>query len=151
LSVCGKRKRGICSGFILAHVQCCALSWLLLLQGVCCSDKKHCCPHGYECNSSTLTCDPASQSILWKSLAVKNVDGVPSNDVVCPGGQQSCPDQTTCCVMQSGHYGCCRYDQVLVTSYRYIRLFDSTQWVLFPLHQTDKNHESHLPYAVGIS
>ena len=30
-------------------------------------------------------------------------------DVVCPGGASQCPDQTTCCKLPTGDYGCCKF------------------------------------------
>jgi len=48
----------------------------------------------------------------WDAVAVRNVNRPSSNQVVCPGGHEKCPDQTTCCLMQSGKYGCCPYPQV---------------------------------------
>ena len=91
--------------------------YLLALQAVCCSDKQHCCPSGYTCDLSAGTCNKGEDTMSWNAMAVTNVmDRVSSNDVECPGGQQSCPDKTTCCLLQSGHYGCCRYAQVLITS-----------------------------------
>ena len=49
----------------------------------------------------------------WHAVAVRNVKSVSSNDVVCPGGQQECDDGQTCCLLESGSYGCCPYAQVL--------------------------------------
>ena len=45
-------------------------------------------------------------------MAVRNVDKVSSNDVVCPDGQK-CDDDNTCCELASGLYGCCPYPKVL--------------------------------------
>ncbi len=32
--------------------------------------------------------------------------------VQCPDGMSSCPDNTTCCVMPNGQYGCCPLPKV---------------------------------------
>jgi len=88
---------------------------LMLLQAVCCSDKLHCCPNGYTCDLSSGTCNKDQHSMSWNAMTVRNVDKSSSNDD-CPGGKQSCPDNNTCCQLQSGDYGCCPYPQVLVTS-----------------------------------
>jgi len=85
---------------------------LLLLQAVCCSDKQHCCPSGTECDLSAGTCTQESHSLPWNVVAVRNVDKVSSNDVVCPDGQK-CDDDNTCCELGSGLYGCCPYPKVL--------------------------------------
>jgi len=86
----------------------------VLLQAVCCSDKEHCCPSGYTCDVSAGSCTQDAHSISWNSVAVRNVDKPSPNDVVCPDGTSECPDGTTCCLMQSGDYGCCPYPQVCI-------------------------------------
>jgi len=87
---------------------------LLLLQAVCCSDHEHCCPSGTTCDVAAGTCTKNSQqSVSWNKVAVKNVNIVSSNDVVCPGGQAKCPDGSTCCELASGDYGCCPLPKVL--------------------------------------
>lgn len=43
-------------------------------------------------------------------LANKQSTDINVANVVCPGGQYQCPDQTTCCSMGSGKYGCCPYE-----------------------------------------
>jgi len=87
--------------------------YLLALQAVCCSDKQHCCPSGYTCDVSAGTCNKGEDTMSWNAMAVRNVDRVSSSNVVCPGGQQQCDDDETCCQLQSGSYGCCPYSQVL--------------------------------------
>ena len=86
----------------------------MLLQAVCCSDKEHCCPNGYTCDVSAGSCTQDAHSISWNSVAVRNVDKPSPNDFVCPDGTSECPDGTTCCLMQSGDYGCCPYPQVCI-------------------------------------
>ena len=84
------------------------LPLITLLQAVCCSDKLHCCPNGYTCDLAAGTCDKNSHSVSWNAVYVSHVDKQPSAQiVVCPGGRQFCPDNNTCCMMQSGEYGCC--------------------------------------------
>ena len=46
-------------------------------------------------------------------MAVSKVNRVLSGDVVCPGGKDKCADGQTCCLLDSGSYGCCPYPQVL--------------------------------------
>jgi len=76
---------------------------------VCCEDKVHCCPNGYQCNVQQQTCNLGFHKIAFVSpvKALKTVKDVP-----CPGGQSACPDNTTCCVLAGGDYGCCPYPQV---------------------------------------
>ena len=40
---------------------------MTLSQGVCCSDHLHCCPHGYTCDVTSLTCTP-DLSVLKDSI-----------------------------------------------------------------------------------
>ena len=61
-----------------------------------------------------MTCDKASHSVSWNAVAVSGVEQVSSGDVVCPGGKDTCPDQTTCCRLKSGDYGCCPYPHVSI-------------------------------------
>jgi len=82
-----------------------------MLQAVCCSDKLHCCPNGYTCNTAAGTCHKGPDLIEWHVF-----HNVPSN-VMCPDGQTECVSGNTCCQVASGVYGCCPYDKVLVSSY----------------------------------
>jgi len=81
----------------------------LVFQAECCSDKLHCCPKGYSCDVAAGTCRYGSYAISWNA-----VNELPASDVKCPGGKQTCPEKTTCCLMHSGWYGCCPYDKVFV-------------------------------------
>ncbi|XP_053094900.1 granulin b isoform X2 [Pangasianodon hypophthalmus] len=89
---------------------------------VCCEDKRHCCPAGTTCDlphsrcvSSTLGSTPllrkfpaihvgGKRDAVVKEISVKFPD---SNDVVCPDKVSTCPDDTTCCILANGSYGCC--------------------------------------------
>ncbi|CAL8282240.1 unnamed protein product [Merluccius merluccius] len=35
---------------------------------------------------------------------------------MCPGGKTSCPEKTTCCLLNSGDYGCCPYPEAVCCS-----------------------------------
>ena len=91
---------------------CASLIVVVFLQAVCCSDNVHCCPSGYTCDVSEGTCSKGSHSVSWNALAVRSIGKPSANDVVCPDGSSECPYGTTCCLMQSGDYGCCPYPQV---------------------------------------
>jgi len=83
----------------------------VLLQAVCCSDKLHCCPNGYTCDLSSGTCNKDQHSMSWNAMTVRSKK--PSaREVDCPGSQQTCPDENTCCKLQSGTYACCPEPQV---------------------------------------
>ncbi|PFX18475.1 Granulin, partial [Stylophora pistillata] len=81
---------------------CCPLP-----KAVCCSDGKHCCPNGYTCHLSAGTCTQGSSSIaMFQKKPAKKRESAASN-IVCPDGESECPDDTTCCKLSSGQYGCC--------------------------------------------
>jgi len=87
----------------------------VLLQAVCCSDKLHCCPNSYTCDLSSGTCNKDQHSMSWNAMTVRSKK--PSaREVDCPGSQQTCPDENTCCKLQSGTYACCPEPQVRLLS-----------------------------------
>ncbi|KAI1285721.1 Progranulin [Halotydeus destructor] len=83
--------------------------------GVCCSDKIHCCPHGSKCDVSEGRCVRRMTRVKRTRTKSKFVDGslIFSNqdknvtNIVCPGGGSQCPDGNTCCKMKDGDWGCC--------------------------------------------
>uniref|UniRef100_A0A8C2W811 Granulin a n=1 Tax=Cyclopterus lumpus TaxID=8103 RepID=A0A8C2W811_CYCLU len=81
---------------------CCPLP-----QAVCCSDGDHCCPVNYHCSVRKTTCIKGEVVIPWytKLPARTGVQADPSS-VKC-GGESQCPEQTTCCRLLSGEWGCC--------------------------------------------
>ncbi|XP_029562755.1 progranulin isoform X1 [Salmo trutta] len=71
-------------------------------EGVCCTDKLHCCPGNTTCDLEHEMCtSPNTQTPL-----AKKIPAIP-NDVDCPDKLSSCPDDTTCCLKGNGSYGCC--------------------------------------------
>ena len=70
---------------------------------VCCSDHKHCCPEGYQCDIDSGTC--IKRSAIETLSLIERVKDV--RDIVCPGNEYSCPYGGTCCSNQSGGSGCC--------------------------------------------
>ncbi|XP_018429278.1 PREDICTED: granulins [Nanorana parkeri] len=80
-------------------------------KAVCCSDHVHCCPNGYTCTGSG--CVQGQDSIPWlkKIPALKGK----SNDVPCDP-TASCPDQSTCCRLPSGEWGCCPIEKAICCS-----------------------------------
>ncbi|XP_033762849.1 multiple epidermal growth factor-like domains protein 6 [Pecten maximus] len=94
---------------------CCPLP-----NAICCVDKKHCCPNGYQCGPRMGFCMKAYHIIDLsvgnkldhsKKLANDPKDAaeekVVSTDVVCPDQKSKCQTGQTCCETQSGGYGCC--------------------------------------------
>ncbi|XP_003382695.1 PREDICTED: prestalk protein-like [Amphimedon queenslandica] len=73
----------------------------------CCADKVHCCPSGYSCNVADGTCTRGVSVVpmMKKLSSLRSPSDV--KNVVCPGGRQKCPDDNTCCELESGSYGCC--------------------------------------------
>jgi len=88
------------------------LMWTVMvwLQAVCCSDKLHCCPSGSTCDLEAGTCNKDSHSVLWNTVSVNKQ--LSAREVDCPGKQQTCPDDNTCCKLSSGSYGCCPLPKV---------------------------------------
>ncbi|TNN42529.1 Granulin [Liparis tanakae] len=82
---------------------CCPLP-----QAVCCSDGDHCCPVNYQCDAKKPTCTKGEVVIPWytKLPARTGVRADPGS-VACGGGRSQCPEQTTCCRLSSGEWGCC--------------------------------------------
>ncbi|XP_061563667.1 granulin b [Cololabis saira] len=65
----------------------------------CCSDRLHCCP-------SKSICDLKYQRCKSVDTQLQLMRTIPA-DTVCPDGKSRCPDQTTCCQLSNGTYGCC--------------------------------------------
>ncbi|XP_068118179.1 progranulin-like [Hyperolius riggenbachi] len=79
---------------------------------VCCPDKEHCCPSGTTCTGSG-SCQGDTISIPWlhKMPALKQK----SLNVTCDV-TSACPDDTTCCRLASGKWGCCPIKQAVCCS-----------------------------------
>ncbi|XP_065287818.1 progranulin-like isoform X2 [Dermacentor albipictus] len=89
---------------------CCPLP-----EAVCCPDHLTCCPKGYQCHVATQTCTLADHTVpavrklsSFMNAALIEVAESPVGNVRCPDGSY-CLDGQTCCVLASGHYGCCPY------------------------------------------
>ena len=84
-------------------------------EAVCCSDGKHCCPHGTKCNLAAGTCERSDNAMLMKET-IMPVETKDSEKVVCPDGATSCPSGYTCCKLSSGSFGCCPYENAVCCS-----------------------------------
>ncbi|XP_034716514.1 granulin b isoform X5 [Etheostoma cragini] len=71
-------------------------------EAMCCSDHIHCCPSDTICDMEHGICKSGDTSLPL----LKKIAAVP-NDVECPDKISACPDETTCCQMTNGTYGCC--------------------------------------------
>ncbi|CAI5676306.1 unnamed protein product [Oreochromis niloticus] len=81
---------------------CCPLP-----EAVCCEDGSHCCPKQYKCDNSRTSCIKGEVVIPWytKIPAITSDEAEPSS-VQCEGANQ-CPEQTSCCKLFTGEWGCC--------------------------------------------
>ncbi|KAG7492363.1 hypothetical protein MATL_G00013380 [Megalops atlanticus] len=89
------------------HSTCCQLTSGLYgccpyPDAVCCSDHLHCCPGGTTCDLEQKTCKSSKR----KTPPSEKPPSLP-HDVECPDKQSKCPDETTCCQLNNGSYGCC--------------------------------------------
>ncbi|CAF1075057.1 unnamed protein product, partial [Didymodactylos carnosus] len=87
------------------------------------------CPHHYKCDLKVFKCDHdkyefLSMPLLKKHSAMKT-KSIPStatnnklatpqkpetlHTVQCPDEKSFCPDDTTCCILKEGGYGCCPF------------------------------------------
>uniref|UniRef100_A0A8D1WYI8 Progranulin n=1 Tax=Sus scrofa TaxID=9823 RepID=A0A8D1WYI8_PIG len=83
-----------------------------LTQATCCSDHIHCCPHGF-------VCDPVKKKCFSKeNEAIDFFTKLPAHSVqeVKCDTEVSCPDDYTCCRLQSGKWGCCPFVQAVCCS-----------------------------------
>lgn len=81
-----------------------------MLQASCCEDRLHCCPHGAICDLVHTRCiTPTGTHPLVRKMAAQRTNRAVAHlsSVVCPDGQTQCPDDTTCCELPNGKYGCC--------------------------------------------
>ncbi len=78
--------------------------------------KKHCCPNGYTCDTKDGRCNKGDISIPFykKVAATKRVEKSPQT--LCPGGLVDCNDDSTCCQLPSGQYGCCLLSDAICCS-----------------------------------
>ncbi|XP_066531021.1 granulin 1 [Hoplias malabaricus] len=84
---------------------------------VCCSDKVHCCPQDYVCDTKSMHC--VKEGLPWYSIPMspqktakeqKETNPVSSPSVVYCDSYHTCPDGTTCCRSPQGIWSCCIYN-----------------------------------------
>ena len=96
---------------------CCPLA-----SATCCSDGIHCCPEGYTCDVKGQQCVQRIRTIALVIISMSMENGRGSNNVKSPGrssdstnnqslvycgrGEETCPDDYTCCKIPGG-WGCC--------------------------------------------
>lgn len=88
---------------------CCPLE-----KAVCCEDRQHCCPENTKCDLEHSKCVSATLGAMPMFRKFRARKRMHSSDlsvgsITCPGAKSACPDGFTCCLMESGGYGCCPY------------------------------------------
>jgi hypothetical protein len=103
-----------------------------VIDGQCCSDRRHCCPRGTRCARGH--CLKSGFRMSWTKIA--GLQGMEAR-VSCLDGSH-CPSESTCCPMEFGyhqHYSCCPTKQVLGRLLQRSLLSDRVQmWLQRLLH-----------------
>ncbi|KAM4524352.1 granulin b isoform 1-T2 [Odontesthes bonariensis] len=79
----------------------------------CCSDHLHCCYEGTVCDLVHQRCVNKTASLPWMRRLPPNQAPLESQlegkvkAVICPDQESECPDDTTCCQLPDGSWGCC--------------------------------------------
>jgi len=74
-------------------------------EAVCCEDGQHCCPRGTVCDTQGQRC---SVQPLQRPVSQWSAKGVTTNDrTLCPDGESTCQQNTTCCPVSANIWGCC--------------------------------------------
>ncbi|XP_074835320.1 progranulin isoform X2 [Carettochelys insculpta] len=63
-------------------------------EAIACATRHHCCPRGSHCSTDGESC------VVLPALPAAGA-------VQCPDGQLECPNESTCCMMPTGAWGCC--------------------------------------------
>uniref|UniRef100_F6QWT8 Granulin n=1 Tax=Monodelphis domestica TaxID=13616 RepID=F6QWT8_MONDO len=79
-------------------------------EATCCEDHIHCCPHGYTCDTKAGICKQGVYNEPWLKNMMTSLAAV--GNVPCDN-TTSCPSETTCCVLESGAWGCCPAPQAV--------------------------------------
>ncbi|XP_072536211.1 granulin b isoform X2 [Salminus brasiliensis] len=72
----------------------------------CCSDHLHCCYEGTLCDLEHSKCVNKTHVLDWVKRVPIKQPSLPQA-VVCPDQESECPDDTTCCQLPDGSWGCC--------------------------------------------
>ncbi|XP_037089088.1 progranulin-like isoform X2 [Pollicipes pollicipes] len=89
------------------------------LNAVCCADRMHCCPTGYQCDLARGMCVQSTSAGPFGQPVVRlgggGGDGGQTGPTVGAGAMlqhkcqdgSSCADTATCCQIPNGSYACC--------------------------------------------
>ena len=106
----------------LLHETCCSFmgenstGCCPLTNAVCCLDKTHCCPQGFECADSALLCQkqediPVRKIPIQRTIPLRRIEKYgsqkPVESEVCKDEISVCATNDTCCKLESGMWGCC--------------------------------------------
>ncbi|KAM8730432.1 granulin b isoform 1-T2 [Acanthopagrus schlegelii] len=112
-------------------------------EAMCCSDHIHCCPSNTICDLEHGVCKSGETQLpLLKKIAAV------TNDVECADKKSACPDQTTCCQMSNGSYGCCPMPDAVCCSDHIHCCPSGTQCDL--IHSTCASDQTEFSLAVKI-
>ena len=113
---------------------------LCKFQAVCCSDGKHCCSHGYTCDTKTAKCVRGNDVTDWleKLVAIKSS----VSNITCQDNQSVCPAGNTCCKLASGNWGCCPRPNV--------SLYVQNTLIFPPCPSTTLSCPSSLPFSCTL-
>ncbi len=86
-----------------------------IFQAVCCSDREHCCPKGYTCDTAQGSCSKSLVAVPWsKKLPARPLSTV-NTPVQCADNKTQCLAKNTCCLDATSHFACCPLENVSST------------------------------------
>ncbi|XP_068161301.1 granulin b [Antennarius striatus] len=100
--------RSTCCRNTVGGYGCCPLQ-----HAECCSDHLHCCYEGTVCDLVHSKCVNKTVSLPWlRRVPTKQSQLIPLprervKAIICPDQESECPDETTCCQLPDGSWGCC--------------------------------------------
>ncbi|XP_041824151.1 granulin a isoform X2 [Melanotaenia boesemani] len=95
------------------HTTCCFMAstkkWgcCPLPEAVCCKDGAHCCPTHYKCEERRTSCIKDEVVIPWYTKIPATTSAEAHSTFVDCDGVNRCPEDTTCCQLFTGEFGCC--------------------------------------------
>ena len=82
----------------------------------CCLDGIHCCARPYRCSLSSKECRLRNQRVaMLKQVPATKKRAFDSgyDGIVCPGKRHQCPKESACCILPSGTYSCCPFENAV--------------------------------------
>ncbi|CAI5789905.1 Uncharacterized protein PODLI_1B030954 [Podarcis lilfordi] len=72
-------------------------------EGISCAGGHYCCPLGSRCSRDGKSCSKSEVPTFPARVSA----------VQCPDGESECPNESTCCMMPDGVWGCCPMPEAL--------------------------------------